>query len=186
MNGLTVCGVDTGLLGGLATLDPQGRIVDATLLRPGKRADGWRTPSPPELSRVYQQMRDHIVLTKPEAIVYEQVGATRGIAAARSLFMCEGILLEIADSVGVPVFGVMQATLRVWVKELLGIEKWEKGKSKLQVLDAMSSWALSDLIDAVEAKSGKVPERRRPDLADAYHAARWGQMLLQVGGGSDG
>lgn len=181
---LRVTGVDTGLNGALVTVNPGGSVMSATLLHPGDREDGWTTPSPSEVSAVYMQMRGHLEHAGPGAVVYEQVGATRGVAAARSLFMCEGLLLDICHDLGVPVFGVMQATLRAWVAEHLGISKWTKGMGKQQVADAMDPEVVA-CMDHHSNVARLTPARqrhRRTDLADAYLTARWGQHNIQTGG----
>lgn len=178
-------GVDTGLRGAVVTVRPNGNVMHATLLDPGKRMDGWKTPSPPEVSRVYMQMREHLEDVVVSAIVYEQVSATRGIAAARSLFMCEGLLLDIAHDMGVPIFGAQQATLRAWVKQHLGIQKWQKGKGKQQILeglDQLDPRVMQHAQEMVVDRQRRCPTKRLPDLADAYLAARWGQENIQTEG----
>lgn len=179
---LRVTGVDTGMRGALVTITKTALVLRATLLNPGKRQDGWRTPSPPEVSRIYTQMRSHIEGSGSEAIVFEQVSATRGVAAARSLFICEGLLLDIAADLAIPIFGCQQQTLRAWVRQHLDIGKWKKGQGKQQILDAMPVWALQDARDYVVSVQGRCPDKRLDDLADAFLAARWGQETIQTEG----
>lgn len=176
---LIVTGVDTGMLGALVTVAPDGTPLASTVLKPGKRTQGWTTPCPRQVSMVGQQMRRHVEFNAPDCIAYEQVSTTRGIAAARSLFICEGLLLAIANHLELSAWPVQQNTMRAWVKRYLAIGKWKKGQGKQQILDAMGVELVRDL---VELTGHDVPERRWPDLADAYLCARWAQATIQTKG----
>jgi len=174
---LIVTGVDTGMLGALVTVQPDGRPLGATILLPGKRDASWSTPDPRQLAMVSGQMTRHVTFHAPDCVAYEQVSVTRGVAAARSLFMCEAMLLRLTESLGLSAWPVQQQTLRGWVKKRLGIAKWEKGRGKQQVMDALGPLVMQEL---VELTGTKVPEKRWPDLADAYLCARWAQHTIRL------
>lgn len=172
---LIVTGVDTGMLGALVTVAPNGEALGATLLKPGKRDPSWRTPDPQQVAMVAGQMRRHVEFHAPDCVAYEQVSVTRGVGAARSLFMCEAMLLAMTHDLGLFAAPVQQQTLRAWVKRHLDIQKWVKGRGKEQILDALGPAVVADLVSMA---GGDVPERRWPDLADAYLCARWAQHTI--------
>ena len=177
---MIITGVDTGMHGALVTVGDDGDPIAATILRPGKRAAGWKTPSPPEVSSVSGQIFGHLLENEPEAITYETVAMVRGIAPSRSLFITEGLLLASSAEMAIPIFGVQQQTLRGWVKKKLGIEKWERGKAKEQILEALPMFVLPQLIESVVAVVGACPKRYHDDLAEAYLCALWGQATIEV------
>lgn len=179
---MIVTGVDTGMKGALATVAPDGSVLDAQLLRAGPRQRGWKTHSPREVANISGQLRRHLEHNAPDRVAYERISATRGIAAARSLFICEGLLLAHADELGLPVDGVQQQTLRAWVKRHLGIAKWKKGQGKQQILDAMDRGVMGDLLACCNARlptGANLKQTRYDDVADAYLTARWCQLRLQ-------
>lgn len=179
---LLVTGVDTGMNGAMVSVRPDGELVCATVLFPGKRDPGWRTPSPGEVERLYGQMAGHLYVARPGAIVYEQVSVTRGVGPSRSLFICEGLLLKLSVQLGVPIFGVQQQSLRAWVKRYLGIAKWRKGEGKAQILEAMPEEVMRQSARWVRTlQHREIPDKRRDDVADAYLTARWGQEHIETG-----
>jgi len=177
-----VTGVDTGMKGAMATVAPDGTPVDAILLRSGPRQRGWKTPSPREVGSISLQMRQHLEANGPARIAYERISATQGIAASRSLFICEGLLLAHADDIRIPVHGIQQQTLRAWVKRHLGIGKWKKGQGKQQILEAMDRDVMGQLLSMCHRQlpgGVKLKQGRYDDVADAYLVARWLQETIQ-------
>jgi len=128
-------GIDIGCDGGIAVLDEVGDIINMEKPRlaslSGKKEwDGYW------LANILEEFRHMEPIMYIEACGYHY----RNVQAARSLAMCEGIIVGVASSLG---YGIERVQAKVWQKALMG--KIPQGRTKEFALDyAQQRWPQAD------------------------------------------
>lgn len=152
-----IAGIDPGLSGAVAVLDPGGQIVVTSLLRTephGKR----------ELIHV-RNLNQLLVGQQPIHSVIENVATRPGQGIASSgQFMCAvGAIYATATLSG----SVSWVTPQVWKKHF-GLLKTTKEESRLR---ALSIWP--DKSECFTPKRGHLKKKQAQDAAEAALIARW-------------
>lgn len=136
-------GIDIGCNGGIALLEESGDIIDLTKPRL-RREDGKQEWDGYWLANLLEEYRHMETVMYIEACGYHY----RDVKAARSLAMCEGIVVGVASSLG---YGIERVQAKVWQKALMG--KIPQGRTKEFALDyAQQRWPRADWTKSKRAK----------------------------------